>query len=315
MADFLIDGSAIGQIEQTLQDLSTTTPGGDVLLRFDNHWAQESAQPALLGAALMGTLADRNLTVDVVDQDAVDRLMRFGVASALWLRPRGKTHFAAGAEALDRSSLGAVWTVGSRATTDALFATEEPNSAGTVAPGHATFVNSHLSSGEDGQPDIVFLVRRWLTRRAIESEAVDVVGLALGELIANVHEHASGPRGARFDSLVRVAIDSGAVRCSVLDSGVGIPSSIASKVGADDVGASDLLRRLLAGELERWHHGRGIGLARVVKLVGRRGGGLSLATDTSRAEVGNGAVAVKASGFSLRGTVVDFSVPSSESLR
>src|SRR4051794_13461184 len=99
MTEFRIDGPAVGQIERTLERLAATDSGADLVLRFDNHWAEESLRPALLGAALMGTLADRNVTVDVVDQDAIDRLMRFGVAAALWRRPRDRTHFAARAEA------------------------------------------------------------------------------------------------------------------------------------------------------------------------------------------------------------------------
>ena len=306
-----IDGAAVQQIDETLAQLATaTTNGGELNLCFDNHWAEGGHQPALLGAALMGTFANRKLVVDVVDDDAVERLLRFGVAAALWRRPAGLTQFSPDAVLLDRPHLGAVWTVGSRATTDALFGPDDEAALEMIGPRHATFVNPHLSSGEDGLPDIVYLVARWLTRRAPEAPSVvDAVTNSLGELVANVQEHAGGATAKSVNSLVRVAIDEHAVRCSVLDTGIGIPESIGPKVDAP-ADPTHLLAQLLAGELDRWSHGRGIGLERVVKLVHSHGGEVNVATRLSRVRAGGDAdIEGQTSRFDLEGTVVDLAVP------
>lgn len=307
--EFLIDRAALESIDETLHRLQTADLDDALRLRFDNHWAADGQPPALLGAALMSTLADRDLTVDVVDEDAVSRLLRSGVASALWRRAR-TTVFTPDADALDEPGLGATWTVGSRAVVDALFADIDPARPGAVGARHATFVNPHLSSSDDGPPDVVYLVTRWLTRRLGTAQAnlISAVTDMLAELVANVHEHAGAGRTG-VASMLHVTIDADAVRCSVSDTGVGICASLAGKLPgapAPDV----LLGRLLAGELDRWHHGRGAGLARVITLVGEHGGRLEVATQQLRAEATDvRSVTVGQAQFALHGTVVHCALP------
>ncbi len=311
MASFLtIDGAALRQIDDTIHKVDAATRSGHELgLRFDNHWAEDTEQPALLAAALMANLADRRLLVDVVDQDAVERLMRYGVAAAFWRRPPGRTRFTTDANALDEPGLGAVWTVGSRATIDAMFG-EGSDSIHTIGPRHATFVNPHLSSGEDGLADVVYLIGRWLTRRLpgdAHATSVDDTCITIGELLANVHEHAAGAVRKPVNALVRIAIDDDAVRCSVTDTGVGVCVSVAAKL--DCAPSKELLGDLLSGKLPRWHHGRGVGIARIVELVQDHGGRLSAATATFRADLGSEQLNVRDSGFDLQGTVIDLAIP------
>jgi anti-sigma regulatory factor (Ser/Thr protein kinase) len=314
MREVDFNDAALAAIESTLADLA----GSDepVRLRFDNHWPVDSEHPALLTAALMGTLRNRPLIVDAVDQDAVDGLLRFGVATALWRRPRGLTEFIGLARGLDRPSLGVLWTSGSRATTEALFASEGGSGTGAVGPRHATFVNPQLSSGIDGHPDIVFLVRRWLTRRLRElsspraAEVVEAIGLALDELVANVQEHAPGLSARRPDCLVRLSVDSpDRVRCSVMDTGVGIEASILDKV-SDPMEPKERLERLVSGDIPGWDRGRGIGLHRVMEVITEGGGLMTIATATTRLRAAGPAELVAESvDFNLEGTVVDVSLP------
>ncbi len=315
MRDVDFDDDALEAIESTLAEwMRIDEP---LRLRFDNHWPDDSDKPALLAAALMGSLSGKRLIVDAVDEQAVDGLLRFGVATALWRRPAGHTEFHGLARRLDRHSLGTLWTSGSRATTEALFAPSDPPTTGAFGPHHATFVNPQLSSGLDGHPDIVFLVRRWLMRRLTESAApparnvVEAIGLALDELVGNVQEHASGGSGRRPDCLVRVSLEPrDRVRFSVMDTGVGIEESIHQKV-PEEMAPAERLRRLVAGEIPGWDAGRGIGLHRVVQSIADHGGRVSIATDAVRLVAECGSVDVEGSAeFRLHGTVVDVSLPS-----
>jgi hypothetical protein len=314
MLEVALDGDTVGRIDETLAGLSDVDD--DIKLNFGNHWPEDGHEVALLAAALIGSLRDRRVTVDVDDPDAVDSLLRVGLATALSRRANGCTTFAAAARDLNRPRLGAVWTSGSRATTEALFAAHDPATTGGFGPRYATFVNPHLSTGAEGHPDVVFLVRRWLTRRlgeALPEHAVDAlvatVGASLDELIANVQEHAAAERTPRIDCLVRVSITTAnGVRCSVSDNGRGIADSLGSKVPSN--GNANTLVSLIEGELPGWDAGRGVGLTRVRQLARDVGGHLTIATDRTRllACAGEHVRATEAS-FLLRGTLVDLDLP------
>jgi hypothetical protein len=173
-------------------------------LRFTNHWPDDDERPALLAAAFMGVLRQREYVIDAADEEAAEGLLRFGVATALARRPEGLTTFTGAVSWLDAARLRMVWTPGARDATRALFAEkdEQPDAFGRF---HATFVNPHLSNGADGHPDVVFLVRRWLTRRLREKnvgasqarEVVDALAISIDELVTNVQEHAPGRANQR----------------------------------------------------------------------------------------------------------------------
>ena len=323
-------------MDATLTALAALAPG--TTLRFTNHWPDDDEKPALLAAALMGPLRSRHFVIDASDSEAVDGMLRFGVATALSRRDPALTDFVGLAARLDALRLYTLWTPGSRDATEALFARNGASaggasgSAAAYGPLHATFVSPHVSSGADGHPDVVFLVRRWLTRRLREDHeiaasdvrsTVAAVGLVVEELVSNVQEHAAGPHGPAPDCLMRLSLASPhEVRCSVIDTGVGLVESLRSKVPArspgsgdgspeqldGDAGSSQLVTRLIAGDLPGWNAGRGVGLARVTKVIRERAGRMTLASGTIRVSV-NGGIASTSDGFHLQGTVVDCTVP------
>lgn len=314
-AMLVLGAEQLHEIDTTLASVSDSSDK-PLRLCFDNHWAQDTSRPALLAAALMGSLRSRTLVINAVDDDAVAGLLRFGVATALARRVPGSTSFTGCAAALEQvAGLGTLWTTGSRATTAALFGEDSDGVTGAVGPRHATFVNPQLSSGPDGHADIVFLVRRWLTRRlssdpnAPTLESVEAVATVLYELIANVQEHAIGTASPHPECLARIAFDDGAIRCSVLDTGIGLDCSLRAKVLRDKDPASRVTD-LIEGRIPGWDAGRGAGLPRVQREVAARGGHLSLATERLRVRsdpsVGVSATTVE---FSLQGSVVDVLIP------
>ena len=321
MPDFVLGRDEVDQIDRTLAALEEH--GGEVTLRFGNHWA-DGENPAVLAAALMGPLRTIRVRVDAEDDEAVDGLLKYGVATALSRRGRDVTSFIGSASRLDLESLRLLWTPGSRAATEALFgAVDTPG--GAYGPQHATFVNPHLSTASDGNPDVVFLVRRWLTRRASESglfsspaqEIVAAVGLAVDELVSNVQEHARSDDYPSPDCLLRVSLSGEAVRISVLDTGTGLYRSLSQKLATDpDLSArepAEIIEKLLDGSLPGWENGRGLGLARVARCVAAMSGRLSVATCSSRvARVGT-ETTTRDNGFLLEGTVIDCAIPIAQS--
>lgn len=312
ISDVSIDGDTLSCIEQTLAAVLEQPVETPLHLSFGNHWGSETLQPALLGAALMGSLSGRELTVDLQEADSVGPLVRSGVAAALWRRPRPKTHFAPAARVLDSSLLGAVWTVGSRRVTDALFAAAAPElDDAAVTATRATFVNPHLSRRDDGDPDVAYLIGRWLARR-VGTERMGAVREAagvIGELIRNVAEHAPGRSGQPVQSILRVSLQQTTLQVTVMDAGVGLCESLRLKL-ADDVleGLADddaLVAALQADDLPYWHSGRGVGLARVRDFVGSAHGSLAIAANAARYST---TTDVALGQFELQGTVVDLSV-------
>jgi hypothetical protein len=315
MLEVALDGSTVRHIEEMLANVSSLDD--DIKFNFGNHWPEDGHEVALLAAALIGSLRDRKMTIDVADHDAVESLLRIGLATALSRRASGRTTFAAAARDLDRPNLAAIWTSGSRAATEALFAADDPAPAGAFGRRYATFVNPHLSSGAGGHPDVVFLVRRWLTQRLGEAlpahsvrALVIAVGTVLDELVANVQEHAACDRTPYPDCLVRVSVTpANSVRCSVIDNGCGIAASLASKVAVAD-GATDPLVRLVEGQLSGWDAGRGVGLTRVRQLIRGVGGRMVIATDQTRLAADAGqSVGARQASFFLQGTLVDLDLP------
>jgi hypothetical protein len=314
--EITLDGDAVGRIDEALAGLSAVND--DLKLNFGNHWPEDGHEVALLAAALIGSLRDRQVTINVNDPDAIESLLRVGLATALSRRASGRTTFEPAASGLDRPHLGAIWTSGSRATTEAMFGAHDPMPPGPFGRRYATFVNPHLSSGAEGHPDVVFFVLRWLTRRlgeALPDPSVDTlvatVGACLDELIGNVQEHAAAERSPRIDCLVRVSITpANRVRCSVIDNGLGIVESLAPKVRQQP---ANILVSLIEGQLPGWGAGRGVGLTRVRQLTREARGRLVIATDCNRVLADPDEQArVTEAPFRLRGTLIDLDLPALE---
>jgi hypothetical protein len=313
---FALGREQVEDIDATLKTLQAQQ--GPLKLCFSNHWAEDGENPALLAAALIGALRERSVIVNADDQEAVDGLLRFGLATALSRRRVELTQFNGPTAGLDLKRLRLLWTPGSRRPTQAMFAQEETDTpTDAYGPTYATFVNPHLSSAFDGQPDVVFLVRRWLTRRlhsghdlgsvAVE-RTVAAVGLIATELVSNVQEHASGEGTVVPDCLMRVSLtDSQEVWLSILDTGVGLDHSLRVKLGGNGSGP-DRITKLVDGALPGWDAARGIGLPRVAAVVAERHGRLSIATDGIRIVLGDDHQA-RSEGFELQGTVINCRVP------
>lgn len=316
VSEFALGDAEVREIDRTLAELEERAE--PIELHFSNHWEDDDENPALLSLALLGSLADKRLTVDAADDAAVEGLLRFGVATALSRRSEGLTRFVGRTERLDPTRLRTLWTPAALNATDALFADSEPETAGAYGPLHATFVNPHLSSGADGLPDVVFLIRRWLTKRLPQRHQVseqelprlvETVGVAVDETVRNVQEHAAGPDRPTPNCLLRISLGSpGQIRCSILDSGIGLAASLEDKEVEPDLEPKDRVAKLLAGEIPGWDAGRGLGLAYAAEKIEARGGRIAVATDRIRVERGGGEER-RADGFELNGTVLDFTVP------
>lgn len=323
MSSFHLGAEEVDAIDETLAALAQERRGPTRLI-VDNHWPEITPGPAILSAALMGSLSDRQLTVDVTDDDAAFGLCRYGVASALSLREGGTT-FGPSAAKLENPELGWMWTPGLRGAVQGMFA--EASAAppdGAFGPDFATFVDAHLVSGASGSNDVTYLIRRWLGRRltdlherplsALDRIWIDHVSFAIDELVDNVREHAGAAENPRPRSLLCMSFtrsERPAVVCAVVDNGVGIDRTLRDKVdGATRALApSDRLQRLLGGQILPWGVGRGRGLARIVQLVDKCDARMMIATDRVRADIRSGGdVEASAGGFAVHGTVVSLTV-------
>jgi len=317
MSEFALGDQEIRDIDGTLATLAAATD--PVELRFANHWPDDDESPALLAAALMGSLEGKDVTVDAVDEEAVDGLLRFGVATALSRRDEDLTRFTGLATRLDRESLRTLWTPAALDATQALFADLEPKHTGVYGRFHATFVNPHFSADADGHPDVVFLIRRWLTKRlseraALDSQAarplVEAIGGVVDELVRNVQEHAAGPQRPDPNCLLRISLDSAEeIRCSILDTGIGLSESLDSKEIERGLAAEDRIAKLISNEIPDWDAGRGTGLAFAAELIAACHGSFAVANDRVRVRRSNGEAVRRGDGFALQGTVVDITVP------
>src|SRR6476646_2935808 len=316
MTEFALGDQQVQEIDKTLATLSEST--GPIDLRFANHWADDDERPALLAAALLGSLAEKTVRVDAVDEDAVDGLLRFGVATALARRPPELTEFKGLTERLEPSRLRTLWSPAAVNSTDALFSASEPEAAGSYGPRHATFVNPHLSTAADGCPDVIFLIRRWLNMRLLEQEVPDAkvealvktISVSVDETVRNVHEHAADEEHPVPNCLLRISLESkDQIRCSIFDPGIGLSSSLEAKRILPELGAAERLSKLLAGEIEGWDAGRGTGLAYVTRLLREQEGRLTVASDRVRIRCERGGAVAEAEGFELQGTVLDLTLP------
>lgn len=317
MTEFAVGDEQVRNIDATLAALAEHAE--PVKLCFTNHWEDDDEHPALLAAALMGTLASKQVTVDAKDELAVDGLLRFGVATALSQRAAGATSLTGRAERLDMEQLRTLWTPAALSATQALFADEDPDPRDAFGPLHATFLNPQLSSAADGRPDVVYLVRRWLTKRLLGNddmkrehvkELVDVTATVVDETVRNVQEHAASRQIPNPNCLMRISLESAdQIRCSTLDTGVGVADSLEAREIRPELGKAERLGKLMSGEIPGWDAGRGTGLAYITERVLGKGGRITVATDTIRVRGGKTGVAVVEGGFPLQGTVVDCTIP------
>jgi hypothetical protein len=239
--------------------------------------------------------------------------------TALARRSAELTDFVGLAERLDPSRLRLLWTPASLGSTDALFADRsEPGDAAEYGPLNATFVNPHLSSAEDGNPDVVFLIRRWLTKRLVERgldsadvlPLVDATAVPVDEMVRNVSEHAASPARPAPNCLLRLSLESDdRIRCSIFDTGIGISQSLRAKDIEPALEPGDRICRLLGGHIPNWDAGRGTGLAYAAALIKGAGGRFTVATDTLRVRQRDDLCEQEEDGFLLQGTVIDFTVP------
>jgi hypothetical protein len=317
VTEFALGDQQVQEIDATLATLAEIPDSID--LRFANHWSDDDERPALLAAALLGSLSAKKVRVDAVDEEAVDGLLRFGVATALARRSPHLTEFVGRTERLRTSQLRTLWSPASVGSTDALFAAAEPQDADSFGPFHATFVNPQLSTAADGCPDVIFLIRRWLNMRLLErglSDAqagplVRALGLAVDEAVRNVREHAADQDHPSPNCLLRVSIGSPEqIRCSILDTGVGISRSLQQRKEVEpDLSPGERVAKLLAGEIPGWDAGRGTGLAYLTGEVMDRGGRCSVASGDVRVHGEGGEVTALEDKFELQGTVLDITLP------
>jgi hypothetical protein len=317
MADFDVGDEQVRDIDATLTALAEHAE--PIKLCFTNHWEDDDERPALLSAALMGSLASKQVTVDAKDEHAVDGLLRFGVATALSQRSAEVTSFIGRTERLNREQLRTLWTPAALSATQALFADEDPDPTDAFGPLHATFLNPQLASAADGRPDVVYLVRRWLTKRLLGRASmnraevkgfVHVVATAVDETVRNVREHAASHDIPSPSCLLRISLESEEqIRCSTLDTGVGVARSLEDRHIEPDLGKAERLEKLMKNEIPGWDAGRGTGLAFITERILNKGGRITVATDSIRVRGGTGDIAVTEDGFPLQGTVVDCTIP------
>jgi hypothetical protein len=106
-----------------------------------------------------------------------------------------------------------------------------------------------------------------------------------------------------------LVVDQATIRCSVLDTGVGLDESLRQKV-LGGLSPSERIGRLLKGEIPGWDAGRGIGLPRVRNDVASLGGRLVIFTKRLRViALPEAEPDVAIAEFDVEGTVVDFSIP------
>jgi two-component sensor histidine kinase len=141
---------------------------------------------------------------------------------------------------------------------------------------------------------------------------VDAIGGTVDELVRNVQEHAAGPERPDPNCLLRISLESeGEIRCSILDTGVGLSYSLCSKKEKiePELTAEDRIAKLISNEIPDWDAGRGTGLAFAAELITELDGSFTVANDVVRVRRTKAKAEARADGFPLKGTVIDITVP------
>lgn len=285
-------------------------------LTLELHSRPEPFSSALFAGALMADLGQIPLRVSHgPDQTLLANVFRSGLAAALSSRG-GHTTFADPQSPLSAPELGATWTPGLRSFRAAMFGAAA-GEEGLFGPRHAIFLNPHRTTAPPGPASITRIVRRWLDARLPDSDSSEArlgdIGFALDQLVVNVTEHAVTEETPSVSSLARLEIESEdegdprALVLVVLDTGAGIANTLRSKL-TDPPPEADLLRALLAGELEQWGRARGIGLPRLTQLVQEAGGTMFLATGETTVSVGDGNDATAANP-AVAGSIISLRLP------
>lgn len=302
MSDLSVSEISDATIEADLARWTAATgeANGSLHLNLDLSGPPEIVASAMFANALLsGPFSDRTLVVrPPADPEPVAALIRSGVASALGGRS-ADTRFDPASSLLGRSKWSTTWTPGAISAVAPMFSETGPE-PDLFGPHHAVFFNSHLTTPPGGPSSVTQLIRRWLTQRILndgDSELgerrrgfVDVVALAVDQLVANVSEHAVSDETPSIESLISFNIaddDPGSLAIAVVDSGAGVAKTLGPKLSTDlqQLPEDDLLKRLFAGELPGWGFGRGLGLAYLAALVRGRKGSLRLATGVNRVVV------------------------------
>jgi hypothetical protein len=276
---------------------------------------------AVLAQAMLAVPDDFDLVVDLHDRPETLRwLLRGGVVSAL--SRRRCVRFEGLPETLGQGRLWNTWTPGAHAVMAPMFGQGAEAEAPLFGPGHAVFINPHLTTEPYAQASLTPLVRRWLTQvvapglSAAEQEAFIAAPIfAIDQLVHNVREHAIGASAHHHvDSVVGLEVAGAGLerrlRVSVIDTGPGVESTLRPKLaGAPEYpGEDDLLAALLDGALPGWHRGRGFGLATIAGLVNDSPGAtLELWSGAARVAVDTHVAKLPAPG--VAGTVVNAFFP------
>jgi len=295
-----------------------STEANPLELALRLHSRPEPFGSALFAGALMADLGRIPLRVshDLLDEAVLADVFRSGLAAALGSR-NGLTTFADPHSPLSAPELGATWTPGLRSFRAAMFGAGDVD-AGLFGPRHAVFLNPHRTTTPPGPASITAVVRRWLDARLPAGESSDArladIGFALDQLVVNVTEHAVTDHTPSVSSLARIEIDDGddgkqarALVLVVLDTGAGIARTLRAKL-SDPPADAELLRDLLAGELEQWGRARGIGLSRLTQLVQVAGGTMFVASGDTTVSVGDD-IDAAAAAAATTGSIISLRLP------
>jgi hypothetical protein len=288
---------------------------------------------AVLVNALVTELTDATIRLHEPSQSPIEKLTYSGLGFAFANR-QGKTQFnRLTPEDLQFARWKLPWTP---AQQSANVQTDAGNSAtlpdqddpSLMFKAHAAFVHPHATSRQKYRRDIPYRIQGWLQsilpHRAQSSakghDFIDELQTLIYELVDNVAEHAWPQGDPQPLSLVQVSVARGnssdirdRIWVVVLDTGPGIPTTAAPKVGEAQLPRAKLLEGLLSGRfLQSDHRARGFGLPRVANICSRwRDSQLTILSDDARIVMENEQITTSSTERRIRGTVIvaRFSTP------
>lgn len=311
-------GRQLGQLSE-LNQIGPVTER--VTLDFKLQSPPDPMASAVFAQAMLGIRKDVYFVVHLPrEQATISSLIRSGVASAL-ARRRECISFEPATRPIAAENLWLTWTPAAGEAMAPMFAATDPGK-GLFGPGHAVFVNPHLTTEPEGPASITRLVERWLTQvvtpgltEAQHRRAIAGPVFTVDQLVRNVSEHAITSSHPTVDSMVglEVVTTSGRryLRVTVLDTGAGVVSTLRPKLVDEHQYPTDdeLLGELLSGELPGWGRGRGFGLSAVAALaLNEPHSSLELWTAGTRMQL-NDSIEASPTGAEIVGTVLSVLFP------